>query len=340
MRILFVSQMYPGPDDPDHGAFLVPLIEALRRRGHELELAVLTERAGGWRKYLKLARRARAAAGSFRPDVVYAHYLVPTGLIAGLASSAPLVVTAHGRDVRNVGSIRGVKLATQLVVRRATAIVAVSHYLRRELESRVPAALGKVSVIDSGVDLDRFRGGDANAARRELGWEVDGPAFVCVGALSRRKNVLRLAEAFERLGEGRLAFVGDGPLRSELEGRAGITLAGRVPHEHVERWITAADVVCQPSLVEPFGQALLEAMASERSVVATAVGGPPEFVTPQAGVLVDPEDVSSIEEGLRRAAALGAPNPAARTAAAVHDVNLQAARIEEVLEQAARGRLA
>ncbi len=340
MRILLVSQMYPGPDDPDHGAFLVPLVEALRRRGHELELAVLTARAGGRRKYLRLARRARAAARSFRPDVVYAHYLVPTGLIADFASSAPLVVTAHGRDVRNVGSIRGVKLATQVVVRRAIAIIAVSHYLRRELESRVPEARGKVSVIDCGVDLERFRGGDADEARRALGWDVDGPGFVSVGALSARKNVLRLADAFERLGEGRLAFVGDGPLRTQLEGRPGITLAGRVPHEQVERWISAADVVCQPSLVEPFGQSLLEAMASERSVVATAVGGPPEFVTAQAGILVDPEDVSSIGDGLRRAAALGTPNQAARTAAAVHDVNLQAARIEEVLEQAARGRLA
>jgi glycosyltransferase involved in cell wall biosynthesis len=340
MRILLVSQMYPGADDPDHGAFLVPLVEALRRRGHELELAVLTRRAGGRRKYFALAPRARAAARSFRPDVVYAHYLVPTGLIADLASRAPLVVTAHGRDVRNIGSIRGVKLATQVVVRRAVAIVAVSHYLRRELESRVPEARGKVSVIDCGVDLERFHDGDADEARRALGWDVEGPGFVCVGALSERKNVLRLAQAFERPGEGSLAFVGDGPLRPRLEGRPGITLAGHVPHEQVARWLSAADVVCQPSLVEPFGQALLEAMASERSVVATAVGGPPEFVTPQAGVLVDPEDVSSIEDGLRRAAALGRPNPAARAAAAVHDVNVQAARIEEVLAQAARGRLA
>jgi len=64
VRILFVSQMYPGPDDPDHGAFLVPLVEALRRRGHELELAVLTSRAGGRRKYVTLARRARAAGAT------------------------------------------------------------------------------------------------------------------------------------------------------------------------------------------------------------------------------------------------------------------------------------
>jgi glycosyltransferase involved in cell wall biosynthesis len=335
-----VSQMYPGLDDPDHGAFLVPLVEALRRRGHELELAVLTSRAGGRRRYLTLARRARAAAASFRPDVVWAHFLVPTGLIADLATSAPLVVTAHGRDVRNIGAIRGVRTATAFVVRRAIAVVAVSHYLRRELEAQIPAARGKVVVIDSGVDLERFTGGDPAAARAELGWDGEGPAFLCVGALTKRKNVLRLADAFDRLGEGRLAFVGDGPLRAGLEGRPRVTLAGRVPHGDVERWILVADVVCQPSLVEPFGQALLEAMACERSVVATAVGGPPEFVPPEAGALVDPEDESSIVEGMRAAAALPRPNRAARAAAAAHDVNLQAARLEEVLAQAARGRRA
>ena len=340
MKILFVSQMWPGPDDPDHGVFLVPLVEALRKRGHELELAVLTSRAGGRSKYWKLFREARAAARRSKPDVVYAHYLVPTGVLADLASTAPLVVTAHGRDVRNIGTVRGVKTATEAVVRRAFAVIAVSHYLRRELEARVPSALGKVKVVDCGVDLERFRGGDQNEARAALAWEGDGPAYLCVGALEERKNVVRLAEAFEQLEHGRLAFVGDGPLRASLENRPRITLAGRVPHDAVGRWIQAADVVCQPSLVEPFGQALLEAMASERSVLATAVGGPPEFVIPAAGVLVDPEDLSSIAEGLRKAAKLPTPNREARAAAAAHDVRFQAARIEEILGQAVRGRQA
>jgi glycosyltransferase involved in cell wall biosynthesis len=338
VRILFVSQMWPGPDDPDHGTFLVPLVEALSRRGHQVDLAVLTRRAGGMKKYLRLLRAARATARRTKPDVVYAHYLVPTGLIADAATRAPLVVTAHGRDVRNVGTIRGVRTATETVVRRAHAVIAVSHYLRRELEARVPSARGKVKVVDCGVDLERFRGGDQAEARAALGWGGEGAAYLCVGALDERKNVLRLAEAFDRLGNGSLAFIGDGPLREALENRQRITLAGRVPHEDVQRWIRAADVVCQPSLVEPFGQALLEAMASERSVVATAEGGPPEFVIPAAGVLVDPRDVGAIERGLRQAAELPSPNRAARAAAAAHDVNVQAARIEEILEQAARGR--
>jgi glycosyltransferase involved in cell wall biosynthesis len=334
VRILLVSQMYPGPEAPDYGVFVRDLADAVERRGHELERVVVDHRGAGLGKYAGLAWRARSASRRFRPDVVWSHFLVPTGL-AALAARAPLVVTAHGRDVRNIGSVRGVAPATRLVVRRARAVVAVSEYLRRELEQRVPEARGRVEVVDCGVDLSRFHPEDPGPARAELGWEGDGPAFLCIGRLDERKNVLRLAAAFERIGAGRLAFVGGGPLAGQLEGRPGIRVVGPVPHEQVPRWIAAADVVCQPSLVEPFGQALLEAMAAERPVLATRVGGPPDFVPPGAGVLVDPLDEDAIAAGLREAAALPRPNEAARAAAAEHDVDSQAARIEAILRRAA-----
>jgi glycosyltransferase involved in cell wall biosynthesis len=331
MRILLVSQMYPGPDDPDLGVFVRQLEHALTERGHQIERAVLDRRAGGKRRHLVLAARTLRQARRFHPDVVYAHFLVPSGLVAALAGGAPLVVTAHGRDVRNVGAFPGIRAATRFVVRRAAAVVAVSGYLRSELQAKVPEALGKTEVVNSGVDLERFVPSPS----------PDGPPrFLCIGALSERKNVLRLARAFERLGRGELTFVGDGPLRAELEGRDAVFVAGRVPHSEIPARIAAAHVVCQPSYIEPFGQALLEAMACARSVVATRVGGPPEFVTPEAGVLVDPMDEDSIGAGLERAAALPSPNPAARDAAAKHDVRRQAERIEAILAKAARGRRA
>src|ERR671929_734114 len=152
MRILLLSQMYPGPADPDLGVFVRDLEHALAARGHEIERAVLDRRAGGRRRYLELARRAATAARRFRPDVVHAHFLVPSGLIAALTTRAPLVVTAHGRDVRNVGAIPAVAAATRVVVRRAAAVVTVSDYLRRELETKILAARGKTHTIDSGVD--------------------------------------------------------------------------------------------------------------------------------------------------------------------------------------------
>jgi glycosyltransferase involved in cell wall biosynthesis len=324
MRILLVSQMYPGPGDPDLGVFVAQLERALAARGHQIDRAVLDRRAGGKLRYIELARRVRRAP---QPDVVYAHFLVPSGLIAVLANRAPVVLTAHGRDVRNVGSIPGIRAATRFAVGRASSVIAVSDYLRRELEANVPEARGKIEVVDSGVDLEQFR---------VLPAPNGGPAFICVGSLTERKNVVRLARAFARLdGDATLTFVGDGPLRPQLEGLERVHVVGAVSHDEIPRHLAAATVLAQPSMLEPFGQSLLEAMAAGRSVVATRVGGPPEFVPPGAGVLVDPLDEEAITDGLRRAAALPTPNQDARAAAEQHDVAAQAARVEEILARAA-----
>jgi glycosyltransferase involved in cell wall biosynthesis len=327
VKILLVSQMYPGREDPDLGVFVAQLAEALAARGHLIDRAVLDTRAGGSLRYLTLGRRALAAD---RPDVVYAHFLVPSGLIGALAQPrVPLVVTAHGHDVANVGSIPGIAALTRLTVRRAAAVVAVSDYLRRALEVKVPEARGKTEVVDCGVDVERF-----SVLPRPSG----EPAFLCLGSLTPRKNVLRLAAAFERLGTGTLTFAGAGPLERALERRKRVHVLPPVPHEEVPALIGEAHVVCGPSLVEPFGQALLEAMACGRPVVATRVGGPPEFVTAGSGILVDPQNQRAIEEALRAALELPCPSPAARATAEAHDVRLQAERVEAILERAVRGR--
>ena len=326
--------MYPGPSAPDLGVFVKQLADELDRAGNEVSRVVIDHRGGSPAKYGGLAARALAEARRFHPDVVYAHFLFPAGAAAAFAArrvGARLVLTAHGRDVRNVGAIPGVATATAAAIRRADAVIAVSDFLRRELEAKVADARGKVHVIDSGVDLARFRHRDPAPLRAELGWESPGTHYLCVGALDDRKNVVRLADAFAKLDEGSLVFAGDGPLRTQLEGRERVRLLGRVAHQRVADLVAASDVVCQPSLIEPFGQVVLEALASERPVVATRIGGPAELLTPETGVLVDPGSVDSIESGLRAAASLPRPNPAARAIAEEHDVVKQAARVARLL---------
>jgi glycosyltransferase involved in cell wall biosynthesis len=225
-----------------------------------------------------------------------------------------------------------VRAATRLVVRRAAAVIANSQWLADRLERLTGV---RAEVVDCGVDVATFHPG-VEPVRWPV--EAEGPRFLCVGSLVARKRVVPLAKAFAELGRGSLVYLGDGPQRVELVARADVHLAGRVPHAEVPRWIAACDVLCQPSEVEPFGQAALEAMAMGRSVVATTVGGPPEFVPPQAGVLVDPADPHALTAALERAAALGTPNQAALAAAAEHDVRRQAAKMARILERAAGNR--
>ena len=343
MRILLVSQMYPGPDDPDLGVFVANLERELVARGHEIERAVVDSRSGGKRRHVASSATPARRHARFHPDVAYAHFLVPAGLAAALATRAPLVVTAHGQDVANIGSMPGVRAATRHVVRRAATVIAVSRWLRDRLDAAVPEAGGKTEVVDCGVDLERFAPRDAEAARAEVGLERQtGPRSSASGGSSERKNVLRLARAFERRGEGSLAFVGDGPLRAALEGRPGIRLVGRVGHDAVPAWIAA----CRrrlPAEPRPSRSASRRSrhMASARSVVATSVGGPPRVRDARVGC---PRRSARRRRARRRrcreAAALPRPNLAGRDAAGDHDVRLQAERVEEILLRAVRDRRA
>jgi glycosyltransferase involved in cell wall biosynthesis len=330
VRILLVTQMWPTPGEPELGSFLLPLVRGLETLGHEVDVAALSRRGGPPTKYLGLARDAVLGARRTRPEVVFAHFLFPAGaagLAAARAARAPLVVMAHGQDVANCERAP-LRAATAPVVHGAAAVIANSRWLARRLRGHFPRV--HPEVCDLGVDLAQFD----PAAVSPAPWSGDHPRFLCVGSLIERKNVVGLADAFAALGRGSLTFVGDGPLRGALEHRPGVVLAGRVPHAEVPAWVAACDVLCQPSLCEPFGLATLEAMAAERSVVATTEGGPPEFVTPEAGVLVDPRDPAALRDALGRAAALPAPNPAARRAAAEHDVLRQAQRMAAMLERA------
>jgi glycosyltransferase involved in cell wall biosynthesis len=330
MRILLVTQMWPTASDPDLGAFLLPLRRELVALGHEVEVAAVGRRGGSPAKYARLTADAVRAARRCKPDVVFAHFLFPAGaagLAAARAARVPLVVMAHGTDVANLDRAP-LRALTRPVVRGAAAVIANSRWLAARLERHYVGL--SCEVCDLGVDLAEFAPGVEPAV-----WTAgEHPRFLCVGSLVARKNVIALADAFARLGRGSLTFVGDGELRGALEGRAGVTLVGRVPHEAVPSWVAACDVLCQPSLVEPFGLAALEAMALARSVVATVNGGPPEFVTPQAGVLVEPHDPAALTAALAAAAALPVPNPAARAAAAGHDAALQAARMAAILQRA------
>src|SRR3712207_2432773 len=98
--------MWPGPDGPDPGSFLVPSRTELRRRGHEVEGVAIDHRRSSRVKYPRLCREAVAAARRMRPDVVFAHMLFPAGAagaMAAIAARTKLVVMAHGQDVANLG---------------------------------------------------------------------------------------------------------------------------------------------------------------------------------------------------------------------------------------------
>jgi teichuronic acid biosynthesis glycosyltransferase TuaC len=349
VRILVVTNAYPAPERPSYGIYVARLVAALERGGHEVLLAASSEQGGGWRtlrKYGRLTWRARAAARSGRPDVVWGHYLVPTGPIARRAARAagvPYALSAHGTDVANAESSLRVRKATVRAVAGACAVFAVSADLGARLEA-VTGSLGeRLHVVSAGVDLDAFIDGDSEVAVGALGWQARGPRVVFVGNLVPGKNLERLLAAFAvartAWDGGALALVGDGPQAAALQQLAvdlgiggSVHFAPGVPPEEVPRWFRACDVACLVSQREGFGLAAIEALACGRPVVvARGVPAGAAVTDGVTGELCDADDLDDIAAALVRGAAL-TPGASARAAAEPYAVTREASRVVTVLE--------
>ncbi|MEZ5404536.1 MAG: glycosyltransferase [Bryobacteraceae bacterium] len=250
------------------------------------------------------------------PDVVLAYWLYPEGRSALLAArnlGAAAVVGSRGSDLKRIpdGWTRRMTAAT---VREADRVITVSEDLRR-----AAIALGadgsRVTTIVNGCDTTVFRPAPRMAAREELGLGPDDEVVVYVGHLQTSKGVFDLAAAARQLrrrrGRLRTVLLGEGvdeaQLRSQTPAEDGFLLPGAKPAAVVTRWLAAADVFCLPSYSEGCPNVVIEALACHRPVVATTVGGIPELVDGETGILVPPGDPGALENALDQA--LGMPWP-------------------------------
>jgi sugar transferase (PEP-CTERM/EpsH1 system associated) len=230
---------------------------------------------------------------------------------------ARVPVRIHGEHGWNVGDLDGSRRAYRLM-RRAyrpfvTRYVAVSHDLERYLTSAIGVRSADVVRIVNGVDVARFRPSDRALP---AGWPFDPTSHWIIGTVGRLqpvKNQVLLAHAFVRLLEQmpsarqhvRLAIVGAGPLRAEIEtvlDRAQARALAWLPGERrdVVDILQALDVFVLPSLAEGISNTVLEAMASGLPVVATNVGGNRELVEPEGTGLLVPVDAEALAGALIR----------------------------------------
>lgn len=191
-------------------------------------------------------------------------------------------------------------------VRLADKIITVSSNTATDLLKEMPNAQGKVCSIPLGVSSL------APVASREslasLG--LVEPYFLFVGTLEPRKNLARLLEAFSRLPDGLrcsaiLAIAGgDGwggvdvaTIAKKYGVQDRVRVLGYVTEEQLATLYTHALFLAMPSLYEGFGLPLIEAMARGTSVLTSNCASMPE-VAGDAGILVAPNDVDSITQGL------------------------------------------
>jgi glycosyltransferase involved in cell wall biosynthesis len=245
-----------------------------------------------------------------RIDVVHGYQWRPAlvGALAARLAGVPLVL-ASKRSL--TGDDPTARRAWRWIGRLVDTILVNAEALRAE--AIADGVHARWMVLRNGIDVTRFRAVGAGAeAKRALGLDPARPVVGSVGRLEARKGHDRLLEALGALSAGangsapQLLLVGDGPLREGLQAQAralgvdgAVHFVGRL--EDVRPALAAMDVFVLPSREEGMSNALLEAMAAGRPVVATDVGGNGEIVRAgQTGLLVRADDGAALATALTR----------------------------------------
>ena len=234
-------------------------------------------------------------------DLVHLHFPLPLGLSA-LAVRAfvnrPLVVTVHGNaDVYELP--RALAPVTRAVLRRADAVVSVSHDLAQHLQREMGVA--NVTVIPNGIDVDQFRPGDTTGTAVTL---------FSVSRLVPRKNIHVLIAAVEQLvnegAELSLVIAGTGPERERIERLAqqsagSVRFVGFIDEARKRQLLSEANAFVQLSTREGLSIATLEALASGLPCIVSDLPGVREPITPgyTGWYVSDPENVQSVVATLR-----------------------------------------
>lgn len=256
----------------------------------------------------------------YRADIVHYHFFEHFSLLPILGwSPRPRlqVFTDHFRQPQIIGWITKAEclLWDRLIFRvLGIQILAVSDHVKRTLVECYGMEPHRIRVILNGINVERFKPADSALVvevRDELGVPRDTGLVVCASNLRPEKGISDLLAAAEIVAAEKpnilFVVIGEGPessrLRQETAGR-GIQQYVRFTgaRSDVHRFMAASDVVAVPSVwQEPAGLVAIEAMAVGRPVVATRVGGIPEYVQDGVtGILVEPCAPNQLAQGLLR----------------------------------------
>lgn len=239
-------------------------------------------------------------------DIIHGHYLFPAGAASvevGKKHGIKTYITAHGSDMFEMYKKQFfMRPIIKKVLKKADVIFAVSNALKDEiLATKVPGIENKTRLYWNSVDIDKFNNNSNTQFKSQF--KNDKPIVLFVGNIIKRKNVNSLLEAKKiAKTDYNLVVVGNGPLLKQLKDKAEKENISDVyftgARNDMENIMPCADMLVLPSFSESFGLVLIEALACGKPVIGSDVGGIKEIITPEVGLLIDPNSPETISDAI------------------------------------------
>lgn len=242
------------------------------------------------------------ALDEFKPDLI--HVVNPAilglgGIYFAKSLNIPLVASYHTHLPKylahyGLGLLEGMLWEMLKAAHNQAALnLCTSTAMVQELTEH---GIEHCDLWQRGVDTESFNPSLASQSMRDRlsQGHPDDPLLIYVGRLSAEKGIDRIKPVLQAIPRARLALVGDGPYRQELEvlfADVSANFVGYLQGEELGAAYASADAFVFPSLTETLGLVVLEAMAAGCPVIAARAGGIPDIVTDgENGFLFDPND--------------------------------------------------
>ena len=231
-------------------------------------------------------------------------------------SPVPYVITIfdlsylHYPGLFNKNDLHKLANWTKYSIRGAKHIFAISKSTKEDIVKNYAVDPGKITVTYIGYDLKLFKPQSKDKIEKvKKIYKIKGDYLIFVGTLQPRKNIVKLIEAFEKITHplqlvivGKRGWLYDSIFQKvkDLDLKKRIIFTDYVPDDDLPPLICGAKAYVLPSLWEGFGIPVVEAQACGVPVVVSNVSSLPEVIG-DSGILVDPEKVDSIADGIKKA---------------------------------------
>jgi len=259
------------------------------------------------------ARCILKSVRDFKPDIVIGYWAYPEGACAVHVAQKlgiPAVIGALGTDINERSGIQA--WLTARALNQADKVIFVSQSMSNHAQRHHGVPQEKCATVINGVNTDVFHPQDRTACRAALGIATDAPLIVYVGRLIEAKGLQELFDAVRALSSTyptlKCVLIGSGGFSRHLQEQVSahgmaehFHLAGGMTPQEVAVHVNAADLLTLPSWTEGYPNVLVEALACGCPVVATDVGGIPEIVKINNGILIPAKNTSALRNALEKA---------------------------------------
>jgi glycosyltransferase involved in cell wall biosynthesis len=252
--------------------------------------------------------QAWAMIRSIKPDIVDAHYITGYGYIGIASGFYPLVLTAWGSDILITPKRNPIlKILTQAALRRADRIVCDSRILKCEI-IQMGIRPEKISIIQFGVDTQRFSPAQRNDELRTRLAISNAPIVTCIRSLKPVYNVSTVIRTIPlvlaKAPQAQFIIAGDGSqstylveLANSLNISANVHFMGQIAHHEIPKLLASSDVYVSTSLSDSTSLSLQEAMACGLPTVVSDLPANREWVKDgESGYIRSARDVQDIAE--------------------------------------------